>query len=91
MTPIARGVAVAAGCLIAIHLLWPAPPAIVVEGAILGSLLGLSAFGMGLVYRANRVVNFAQADLGVIPATVFVTLVTTKYWTYWRALAVSLM
>ena len=40
------------------------PIGIVLLGAVLGSLTGLTAMGLVLVYRASRVVNFAQAALG---------------------------
>ena len=41
---------------------------IVVQGALIGSLTALFAVGIALVYRANRIVNFAQGDLGAVPA-----------------------
>lgn len=59
-----------------LQLVWPTPAGIVVQGVIVGSLTALISFGLALIYRANRVVNFAQADLGVVPAMVGVTLMT---------------
>ena len=38
-------------------------------GVVLGSLTGLTAMGLVLVYRASRVVNFAQAEFGGLAAT----------------------
>lgn len=46
-----------------------------VRGLILGLLVALLAVGMALVYRANRVVNFAQADLGFVPTSLAVGLI----------------
>ena len=40
------------------------PAGVVLQGVVLGSLTGLSAVGLVLVYRACRIVNFAQAALG---------------------------
>jgi branched-chain amino acid transport system permease protein len=42
------------------------PPGIVVMGAVMGSFYGLTAIGLVLIYRANRVINFAQADIGAV-------------------------
>ena len=50
------------------QVLFPAPAGIVLRGVIVGGLTALIALGMALVYRANRIVNFAQADLGFAPA-----------------------
>ena len=36
-----------------------------VHGMIIGGLTALIALGMALIYRSNRILNFAQADLGV--------------------------
>ena len=46
---------------------FPAPSGIVVRGVVVGGLTALIALGMALVYRANRIINFAQADLGLAP------------------------
>jgi len=46
-----------------------------IRGLTLGLLTALLAVGMALVYRANRVINFAQADLGFVPASLAVGLI----------------
>ncbi len=46
-----------------------------IRGVVIGLLTALLAIGMALVYRANRVVNFAQADLGFVPTTLVIGLV----------------
>ena len=46
-----------------------------IRGLTLGLLTALLALGMALVYRANRVVNFAQADLGFVPTSLAVGLI----------------
>ncbi len=63
--------------VVAIALVWfPMPVGGVVSGVILGLLGALSALGLALIWRANRVVNFAQGDLGTVPATLAVLLIT---------------
>ena len=44
------------------------PRAIFLNGAAIGLLYGLLGMGLILVYRANRIINFAQAQLGSVPA-----------------------
>jgi branched-chain amino acid transport system permease protein len=44
-------------------------------GVVIGALTALLAVGLALVYRANRVVNFAQGDLGVVPALFAIFLI----------------
>ena len=51
------------------------PVGIIVLGLVFGSLYALVAVGLVLVYRANRIVNFAQAELGVVAAVVAIELV----------------
>ena len=46
---------------------WSIPAPQVVYGIIIGSLTALTAIGLALVYRANKVINFAQADIGAVP------------------------
>ena len=70
---------------------WEVPGGTVVYGAILGSLTALMAFGLVLVYKANRVINFAQADLGAVPASFMISLIALEGWPFWYALVVSLI
>jgi branched-chain amino acid transport system permease protein len=41
-----------------------APAGIIVQGVVFGTLTGLGALGLVLVYRANRFINFAHGALG---------------------------
>jgi branched-chain amino acid transport system permease protein len=54
---------------------WSPPLGIVVQGALIGSISALLAVGIALVYRANRIVNFAQGDLGVVPAVLAILVI----------------
>ena len=56
-------------------VLWDPTLGIVVQGALIGSISALLAVGIALVYRANRIVNFAQGDLGVVPAVLAILLI----------------
>jgi branched-chain amino acid transport system permease protein len=56
-------------------VLWDPTLGIVLQGALIGSISALLAVGIALVYRANRIVNFAQGDLGVVPAVLAIMLI----------------
>jgi hypothetical protein len=64
-------------------LVWPIPPARSHRQRRAGREPGaLIALGIALVYRANRVINFAAGDLGQLPATLAVLLVLSWGWNY---------
>ena len=67
------------------------PLGIVLLGAVYGSLTALLAIGVLLVYRANRVVNFAQAELGSIAGVVVVWLAAQRGWPYVPSVAIGLV
>jgi branched-chain amino acid transport system permease protein len=60
-------------------------------GAVQGMLYALLAFGLILVYRANRIINFAHAGLGLVPGVLGLLLVVNLHWPYPAALAVMLI
>lgn len=65
-----------AAAIVALQLVaFPTGPGPWVLGVIIGLLTALVALGLALVYRANRILNFAQGDLGTVPATLSVGLV----------------
>jgi branched-chain amino acid transport system permease protein len=66
---------------------WPAPAGVLVQGMLIGGLTALVAFGITLIYRANRVINFAQGDLGGVPASLAVLLIVSQGWPYPVAVA----
>ncbi len=70
---------------------WTIPSHQIVYGIIIGSLTALTSFGLALVYRANKVINFAQADLGAVPASLAVGLVTVSMWNFWIAVPLALV
>lgn len=78
--------------IVAVQLVFfPVPAGQWLRGAIVGGLTALVALGMALVYRANRVVNFAQGDLGSLPAVLVVLLMTSWGWNYFVALVAGLL
>jgi branched-chain amino acid transport system permease protein len=56
----------------------PVPRAIFLNGATVGLLYGLLGMGLILVYRANRIINFAQAQLGSVPAVAALLIMLRK-------------
>jgi ABC-type branched-subunit amino acid transport system ATPase component/branched-subunit amino acid ABC-type transport system permease component len=77
--------------LIFVGVIYPAPAPILFLGAVLGSLSALVAMGLVLVYRANRIVNFAQGDLGGLAAVLASSLMVGSKWGFWAASAVGLL
>ena len=61
-----------------VAVLWrpfPAPLGVLVSGSLSGGRIALIALGIALIWRTNRVISFAQADLGGAPAMLAVLLV----------------
>jgi branched-chain amino acid transport system permease protein len=79
---IASGIAGVLFFTFGVRLLWPAPIGVMVQGLVIGGLTALIAFGLALVYRSNRVINFAQGDLGGVPASLAVLLILDSGWPY---------
>ncbi len=89
------GLAVAVGLLaawtVAASLLPNGLPfGVVVLGLVLGSLTGLTAMGLVLVYRANRIINFAQAELGGLAAVIALVSVIGLHLPYVFAVVLGL-
>lgn len=85
------GAALAAWPVLAALLPHGMPLGIVLLGAVLGSLTGLTAMGLVLVYRASRVVNFAQAALGSAAGVLSVLVFTAWGVNYFVAFALGLI
>lgn len=69
------------------------PLPVVVLGAIIGMTYGLLGVGLVLIYRTNRIINFAHGQIGAFGAAVFGLVVVKYHVPYWIffpfALAVS--
>jgi branched-chain amino acid transport system permease protein len=66
------------------------PPGVLVFGAIVGLLYAMVAFGLILVYRANRIINFAQAEIGAVPAVMAVLLIKVDHVPYLLAFVIAM-
>ncbi len=69
----------------------PVPFGVWVQGLVLGLLGSLMAVGLGLTYRLNKVINFAQGDLGTAPAVLAVGLIGLSGVNYFLGLATGLV
>jgi ABC-type branched-subunit amino acid transport system permease subunit len=67
------------------------PSFVLVQGVITGLSYGLLAMGLVLIYKTNRVLNFAQGQLGVVAAVFMVKCFYDFGFNYWFALVLSLI
>ena len=67
------------------------PRGVFIDGFVFGAMYGLLGMGLILVYRANRIVNFAQAQLGAVPAVLALLLISSKGWNYFLVLPILLV
>ena len=88
-----RVVALAAiAAIIAIQLIFfGLPLGLWLHGLTLGGLNAVMAVGMALIYRANRVVNFAQAELGTVPTSFAAAFILFWGWPYLLGFAAGLV
>ncbi len=95
-SPVAQATAAGAAVVVA----WPIlaavlpqglPAGVVLQGAVVGSLVGLEAIGLVLVYRAARIVNFAQSALGAAAGVLAIELFSAWGWNYFVALGAGLV
>lgn len=66
-----------------------APLGVVLSGAIIGSTTGLTAVGLILIWRANRVINFANGAMAGLAGLTAVHLFVTWGWPYWATLVIA--
>ena len=67
------------------------PRGVFLQGAVVGSLYALVGMGLILVYRANRIVNFAQAQLGAVPGVLALLLIARMGMAYFGVLPIVLI
>ena len=72
-----------------VFVLYPVPISSLVIGLFTGSLSALIAIGLVLVYRANRIVNFAQGELGGLAAVLAASLIVGPKWGFFPAMLVG--
>ena len=92
--PRVRRVAVAiagtAWFLWAIHRFFGSPLGIILQGVVIGGITSFIAFGIALIYRSSRIINFAQGDLGGVPASFGVLLMLGPGVPFFLALPIAL-
>ena len=69
----------------------PVPAGVLVFGALIGLLYGMVALGLILIYRANRIINFAQAEMGAVAAVLAVLLIKVQHVPYLVAFAIAMV
>jgi branched-chain amino acid transport system permease protein len=62
-----------------------------VWGGIVGLLYAMVAFGLILIHRANRIINFAQGEIGAVPAVLAVLLMKVHHVPYLVAFALAMV
>ncbi|MHB8466360.1 MAG: branched-chain amino acid ABC transporter permease [Acidimicrobiales bacterium] len=59
-------------------------------GVIIGLLYAMLAFGLILIYRATRIINFAQAEIGAASAVLAVLLMKTHHVPYMLGFVIAI-
>ena len=67
------------------------PLGVILLGVVYGSTYALLAIGIVLVYRANRIINFAQAQIGVLAAILAIELKVTYNVNFFLAIITGLV
>ncbi|MFI6503946.1 ATP-binding cassette domain-containing protein [Nonomuraea typhae] len=67
------------------------PFPVILLGTIVGMTYGLLAVGIVLVYRSNRIINFAHGQIGAFGAAFFGVAAVKWHIPYWIAFAMALL
>src|SRR3954470_13974633 len=73
------------------HGALPIPASVIFLSVVYGCLTALMAVGLVLVYRANRIINFAQNGFAGVAAVLFFELVQFKEWPFAVAVVLALV
>ncbi|MEY2476518.1 MAG: branched-chain amino acid transport system permease protein livM [Actinomycetota bacterium] len=87
----AIAVAVAVGFAVFLQAAFNPPLGTVVNGLATGSLYGLIGVGLILIYRTNRIINFAVAALGAVPGLLGVLLMVVRDWSWWLCFPIAIV
>ena len=88
---LARYAAVAVAYLLFMNTVVGLSASNILNGIALGSLYGIIGVALVLVYRTNRIINFAAAALGAVPAIVALLLTTTFGVSYLLTLPIAVV
>ncbi len=94
-TPVALLVGAAGAAFLAVAVLGDqklstAVPSVVGLGIVFGALNALVTVGLILIYRSTRILNFAQAGLGLTAMMLYLLLASVWHWNFWLALVAAL-
>lgn len=62
----------------------------IVNGVVVGSIYGLVALGLVLVYKGTRTLNFAHGEMGMVAAFTVFSLWANRHWPYLPVVAIGL-
>src|SRR5881392_1533712 len=79
---VARRVVLAALFFLIVQSVFHLSPQATISGISLGGLYGIIGVGIVLTYRTSRVINFAAAAVGAVPAITAVLLSTADHVSY---------
>lgn len=80
-----------AATMLVCRIIFDAPYSIIVDGSAVGLLYGLIGVGIILIYRTNRIINFAAGGLGAIPGVGGVLLIVYKGVSWYIAFPLALL
>jgi branched-chain amino acid transport system permease protein len=92
--PLIRSVLALVGLNVAIYVFLSSnrpPSGVIVFGALIGLLYAMVAMGLILIYRANRIINFAQAEIGASAALLAVLLIKVHHVPYLLAFVIAMV
>src|SRR3954454_21092513 len=77
--------------LLAVQSVFHLSPQAMISGVSLGGLYGIIGVGIVLTYRTNRVINFAAAAVGAVPAITAVLLSTADGVSYLLTMPIAIV
>ncbi|MFZ6002687.1 MAG: ABC transporter permease subunit [Actinomycetota bacterium] len=87
----AKGVVVGIAYAIGIGAFFSPDQGSLASGIAAGALYGLIAVGLILIYRTNRIINFAVAAIGAFPAVLAALLIAVRGWDWWVVMPLALL
>lgn len=87
----ARGAALSVAFLVLVQATFHLTVGNYINGVMLGALYGVLAVGIILIYRAFRVINFAAAAIGAVPAIVAIMIDVHGWMSFLAALPIALL
>ena len=88
---VARGIAALVIFVVAVQRIFSPPAGEFFNGFATGCLYGLLGVGIVLIYRTNRIINFAAAGLGAVPGILCALLVSKQGWSWYPAFVLCLV